>query len=871
MRIHFLAAAPKAALLFLMFASPGLDAQVAAEPKTPPDFRKQLSEFCAFERDEGSVGTDRGSEDPSKEAWVARSIATHCRVTPAGFSITRSLQGGDAESRGFETLQFCLEGSNSAARIVPMEQLPGESHRLGGINPEGWVPSIARHGRIRIVEAYPGVDFEFYFRGSQMEYDVIAQSSESLRQVRIRMEGAVSARLLEDGGMEIQGALGWVRQRSPATALARDPLRAVPCGFRLLAPDVFGFECSAPVDGPICVDPQLEFGTYLGTLDHEFTYAIAADSSGSSYVAGSSNSLQFPTTPGCFKPTITAGGSVFITKLSSDGSSLVYSTYLGLGDPRAVALAPGNRVAVGGRGIYNGITSESFSTTPNAIYPIINSSVGPAFCVLNSTGSALIYGTFLSASSTYLHDLAATNEPSLFACGSALFTTTFKFPLTPGPFGTIQGIGDLFLLKFSLTSFTLQYSAAVGGSSGDDAFGLSVRGDGALGFVGATSSANFPVTPGAVQTVNNSPFHTKLVVGVLSPNATSLEWCSYWGSNHPGSSGAIGLLACSFDPTAALTVAGTTTNIDFPTTPGAWKENPPGSPVVSSDGFVSRFSPSGSSIEFSTLITNAFLVYFTDVVLDVDGSVLVTGITNQHLYPVTPGAFKLSEGGGVVDPIVTRLSCDGSVALYGSFLGGGFDSTEDARSIARDSAGAVYLTGHTNSPNFPVTPNAFDPTYNAGFSQTDAWIQKIVPPINNLPGIQAYGTGTPGCAGPHLLAAHSTPKLNNPYFALTCSNAPPSALGIAIYSTGQDLTGSDSLGIGTLSHIQFLGSPLDWSDLLSTPQGTATVKLPIPGASALAGTTVFAQAFWLWSGAHACPQLPNGISSSNGLQLVIQS
>ncbi|MBL8695390.1 MAG: SBBP repeat-containing protein [Planctomycetes bacterium] len=764
-----------------------------------------------------------------------------------------------------------LEGAAPDAQVTPLVLQLAKGSRFTGSEPLRWAPSQARATRLRVEGAYPDVSIEVYFLHGRLEYDVITSTPKALEAVKIRVEGARALRVTEDGSLSADLPLGPLLQRKPRAATEGAPATTIPCAYRVLGPRTFGFVAEDHM-GALRIDPQLEYGTYLGGIELDEGYSITTDGNGACFVTGNTGSSDFPTTPGSFKTIGTPFGDAFITKLSPDGSQVEFSTFLGLGDMRAVALSPNGSVVAAGKGISTGIPSESFPTTPNAIYASVGQNSIPAFCVLSHDGAALLYGTYVGGGIAPIEDIYVDSLNRLYACGAVTFSFSYPFPLTPGPLGALKGLYDSMLMRFSLTSLAMEFGCAIGGSGTEGAFGLSVRSDGAAATISRTSSVGYPVTAGVPQPVNNSPLHDKLGVTVVSPSGASLEWSTFWGGTLPGSAFASNALACAFDSTGALTVAGTTATKDFPTTPGAFKQMGQGSPTIASDCFVSRFAPDGTSVQFSTLLLNAGANFFRDAIVAPDGTTLGTGFTTSPNYPVTPGALKLTPGGGASDPALARFSADGSAVLYGTFLGGGFDTAEESHSLAMDSVGAVYITGYTNSPNFPVTPGAFDTIYNNnGFSPFDCWIQKITPPVNQLPGLNAYGTGTPGCAGPHLLAAHSTPKLNNPHFALTCANAPRGANGILIYSSAPEPVGVDSLGIGALSHIQILGASLGWLDLSAPPQGTSTTKLPIPNSPHFLGLKVYAQAFWLWPASQPCPQLPFGLSSSNGLEIVIQN
>jgi hypothetical protein len=147
---------------------------------------------------------------------------------------------------------------------------------------------------------------------------------------------------------------------------------------------------------------------------------------------------------------------------------------------------------------------------------------------------------------------------------------------------------------------------------------------------------------------------------------------------------------------------------------------------------------------------------------------------------------------------------------------------------------------------------------------------KNVPLTPSTLGVSTYGAGTPGCSGPHVISASCPPTLFNPGFRITCTNAPPNATGLLGISTGQDLAGSDPLGIGILVHIGVV-SPNTFLlfNMTSDSTGTGSLITPIPNNPALVSMNFYAQSFWAWPGA-ACLPSPMGISSSNGLRVTIQ-
>jgi hypothetical protein len=131
-------------------------------------------------------------------------------------------------------------------------------------------------------------------------------------------------------------------------------------------------------------------------------------------------------------------------------------------------------------------------------------------------------------------------------------------------------------------------------------------------------------------------------------------------------------------------------------------------------------------------------------------------------------------------------------------------------------------------------------------------------------GLSAYGSGTPGCAGPQTLSTNLVPTIGLGGFALTCDNAPPASAGFGVLATGQDLLGSDPFGLGVLLHVNPLSAALLTLPFSSDALGNAVAPAPIPNNPNLVGQTLYAQVLWAWT---SCVLPPFGLSTSNGLAL----
>jgi hypothetical protein len=256
------------------------------------------------------------------------------------------------------------------------------------------------------------------------------------------------------------------------------------------------------------------YSTYLGggtiiNATEDWGEAIAVDSSGSAYVTGYTYSPDFPVTAGAFD-TSRAGLDAFITKFTPDGTSLVYSTFLGgagreLGQGIAVD-SSGNAYITGLTESFDNpfsVTNEAFPVTSGAFQ--LRGSYDAFVTKLNAQGSALVYSTYLGGSAGVDRGwaIAIDNAGNAYVTGD---TDSTNFPTVNAVQGTYGGgLKDAFVTKLNASGSALLHSTFLGGSLWDEGRGIAVNGSD-LFATGDTSSDNFP-TLNAVQSNNAGGFH----------------------------------------------------------------------------------------------------------------------------------------------------------------------------------------------------------------------------------------------------------------------------------------------------------------------------------------------------------------------------
>jgi hypothetical protein len=412
---------------------------------------------------------------------------------------------------------------------------------------------------------------------------------------------------------------------------------------------------------------------------------------------------------------------------------LSYSTYLG-GNSTDI----GVRIAVDSEGnayIAGETGSSNFPTTAGAFQITYGGTGGPfstgdAFVTkLNPTGSALVYSTYLGGG---LRDnasaIAVDVDGNAYVTGS---TESPDFSTTAGAFQTTfhYGTTEAFVTKLDPTGSALVYSTFLGGNNIDQGSAIAVDASGNAYVTGNTDSTDFPTTAGAFQTTNAGAASTgDAFVTKLNPSGSALVYSTYLGSSGDDDWGH----GIAVDAAGNAYVTGTAAAADFPTTPGAFQTSGGG-------GFITKLDSAGSTLVYSTFLNGAGGI---GIALDADGNAYVTGTTNSVNFPTTAGAFQPAPGGSN-DAFVLKLNPTGSDPVYSTYLGG--SGGEVGSAIAVDADGNAYVTGSTNSVNFPTTAGTSQGTIAGDF---DGFIAKIVDAADRTaPSTTASANPAPNAAG----------------------------------------------------------------------------------------------------------------------------
>ncbi|MHA1736467.1 MAG: SBBP repeat-containing protein, partial [Candidatus Thorarchaeota archaeon] len=473
---------------------------------------------------------------------------------------------------------------------------------------------------------------------------------------------------------------------------------------------------------------ELVFSTYLGGTYNEYAGGIAVDSSGNIYVSGTASGSDYPVV-NAYQSTRQGYHEVVVTKLSSDGSTLLYSTYLGgTGEDYTGEIA----VDSSGRLYVTGYTESSDFDLANALDSTHNGTRDAFVTVFNSTGNGLVFSTYLGgAGDEYGRDIALDGSNNIYVVGR---TTSNDFPLV-NAFDSTRTYDEAFITKILSDFSGYSYSSFYGGGSTDDCRGVIVDSSGAAYLAGYTKSNDIPLVNALDSTLSGDEDG---FVAKVSATGTLL-YSTYIGGSSNDQLSDIGI-----DSDANMYVVGYSASSDYPLKDSIRHD------MDLAEIIVTKLASDGQSIAFSTFLGGGSIDYGYDIYVTPEGNMTVLGLSESSDFP-TRNAFDMTHAGGR-DITITRLYNDtqaptitlnspanGSVLTSGSLINFSVSDNVEVETVLYDWDGGS--TKALNPPyDIPMTSGDGTHTlhitaYDTGHNQASAtytFVCDDTPPIVTL-------------------------------------------------------------------------------------------------------------------------------------------
>jgi len=756
--VVFLAALVLAAagsLFYFGSATPVANAKNSQSPTPPSVSPVSLPMF--FEANQGqtdprvkflSRGRVYGLFLTADEAVLELHVETRLAASPSANNVIR----------------MRLDGANAIARVSGAELLPGKSNYFIGNDPSKWHRGIPQFARVNYESVYPGVDLTYYGNQGQLEYDFRVAPGADPNQIALSFDGA-SIRL--DGGeLVLSTSQGDIRFHAPFIYQPDGNTKKTVAGsFRQLADNKIGFQIgSYDRRRELVIDPTLSYSTYLGGSGDESNVQVAVDSGLNIYVAGSTDSADFPVTNGSTK---TGTRNVFIAKINPftppPQSQLVYATYLGgtgSDDAAGIAVDSSSHVYVAGT-----TTSNDFPTTTTAFQTSATGSHSFLTKLDVDGGLSLpsAYSTYLAGNGNdTVTGLAIDTKGDAFVTGSTTSTDSATgFPSTASGYQISSFAAHQFFASKINTGLSgtasMVYSTYFGGANPSDALptggGIAIDNSGNMYITGATSfifdpnavndspRTNFPILNAQQGCLDQAPSVT-----ACDPNQTALD--AFVAKINPNRAGTVGLvystylggsvddtgLGIAVDSANNAYVTGKTLSGDWtpPTSPAPFQANFVGGDVNIGDAFIAKIgNPTGSSPTFPL----TYFTYLGGSGDDIGQAIAVDSVQGAHVTGSTssPDLLVLNQlqdqptYGGATDAFVAQILTTSSGRAAGDYLAYLGGSQKDrGLGIVLDVNNTAYVSGETQSSDFPIpgppAPAPFQPNL-SGFQ--DAFLARI--------------------------------------------------------------------------------------------------------------------------------------------------
>jgi hypothetical protein len=645
---------------------------------------------------------------------------------PAGVSFLSRTRSGIVLLRPGSVALESDEGKTIAMRFVGAgvpsapkgeQKLPGITSYLVG-DADDWIRGVPNYASVRYASVYPGIDAVFHGNQKHLEYDFVLRPGADPGRIRIAFEGVERVVIDAQGDLVLTAARGTMKQRKPKIwQTGRHGRREVSGRYVLSGAAEARFEVD-PYDPlqTLVIDPVIEYSTYFGSTRDDRAQAVATDSTGAVYIAGS-----------------TATGSVswgFVSKVNPAGTAVVYTVFTG--DGICNAAARGIAVDSGNNAIITGYYTQKDQTGTCSVQQVLGAKINPA-------GDAFVYELAWGGAQDYGNAIAVDGAGNAYFTGS----TSGGFPTTAGVIFPSGFARDAFITKLGPTGAVV-YSTYLGGTLIDEGLAITIDTNGNAYVAGSTSSGNFPTTANAVNATMQNPTLTGFVTEVNS-TATQILYSTFLGGNNGES-----VHGVAVDGQNKIHVTGNTSSANFPTTANAWDRTCGADGACNAyydgawhnadDAFYSKIDPlkaGTAGLMYSTFLGGTNRDFGEAIAVDKNGRAWITGRTASTVdFPTIQPAQAASGGDydGFIAQIDPAQSATASL-LFSTFLGGSL--YDEGTGVNVDSLGDIYVVGYTGSPNFPVI-GALQPQTAGG---NEGFLVKIAAPAS---GTVASATLNPG-------------------------------------------------------------------------------------------------------------------------------
>jgi gliding motility-associated-like protein len=632
-------------------------------------------------------------------------------------------------------------GSNNTVQVTGIAAFDNYYNYFIGRDKKLWRGNVPAYAKVLYSNLYEKIDAVIYSQNRNIKYDLIVKPGADITDIALQYTG-VDNLILNNGNLEITTSVNKIIELKPyAYQQYGNYTVTVPCHFNLKDNVVtFHFPNGYDTNIDLVIDPAtLIFASYSGSTSDNWGYSATYDVEGNLYGAGIVFGTGYPVTTGSYQEDFGGGtGSwpcdVGISKFSPDGTSLVYSTYLGGSEnelPHSLIVNDDNELIV-----YGTTSSEDFPVSASAFssehgggdiitvtYVVQFINGADIFITkLSADGSAIVGSTYIGGSENDgLNQGATAYNYGDHARGEVIFdeagniyiassTLSSDFPVTTGVYDdSYAGAQDGVICKLNSDLSSMLWATYIGGSSADGAYSLKLLSDGSVATCGGTASNSFPATSGVWMDTYNGGTADGWVA-VLNSSASILNACSFAGTNQYDQAYFI-----ETDKNDNIYITGQTRG-SYPVVSSLYED-------TGSSQFITKLSSDLISVIYSTVFgsgTSAVNIAPTAFLVDTCENVYVSGwggTVNQSFNFETGTTSGMTTSADAEDASTDGsdyyffvMQKDASGLIYATYFGGSPAEHVDGGTSRFDKEGRIYqavCAGCGGSDAFPTTDGAY--------------------------------------------------------------------------------------------------------------------------------------------------------------------
>ena len=559
-----------------------------------------------------------------------------------------------------------------------------------------FLSKVPMYSEIWYFDIYDGIDLRYYFTDNGVKYEFIVQPGINPNQIVQEISTSIQIKIRDssvlgysvtDSNLPCYHDTGLMTYQDTGLIV---PSKFAPTKF---GSNTYGFQLGKyDSRNRLIIDPWIvDFSSYLGGSEDEHPMRSDVDSDGNIYTACSAGS-GFPM-KNAYQDTFSGGYyDVAVSKFSSSGD-LIFSTYFGGSDYeflRDIAVDDsGNCYVIGHTRSIDFPTIDALDDTLSGEYDIF-------LFKLDSEGVPVFSTYFGGSDNEWGTAVDVDNDGNVYFCGTTYsddypIMNAFQDEYIPGSYN-----GDCYVTKLTTNGTDIVYSTYIGGSWLDEGHDIAVDAFNNSYVVGKANSIDFPTTSGAFDESYNGDGEAFLLK--LNATGNGLVYCTFLGGTHHEEADGV---AISSDGSCFVT--GFTDSSDFPTTLGAYQSTNMSS-LPRTDAFITKFTPDGASLNFSTYLGGSASDYGSAIAIDDLGNCYISGVTMSDDYPVTYTGNTIQAESGDIGAIISILDATGSELLVSTVIAGAWSTV----SVNVDDEGRIYLSGLAEDENL-YTLNAFQP------------------------------------------------------------------------------------------------------------------------------------------------------------------